>query len=170
MRRSSKRSIVARIRCQCLRFLFPGRQYSEPQRRVFCSDNAEAMIHAKTAFETQASALLRAILRGQSTACCVHERRNVPLRQEHHRRFPDVDAATMREKTMDCVRESRSAHGRRKVDYFCAEGPSGSARIGVVGSLDWMPNIDGVAVGRQRDFCPVSEKTKNATGMFAERL
>ncbi len=122
-------------------FLFPAVNIQNLSSCVLFQHNVEAMIWKRHA-ETQSSTLLRAYFGGQYDRMLRYER-EVCRAVKSIIAVSDVDAATMREKYG--VSRIAAVPTGVDIDYFAPEGrPIPATDLVFVGSMDWMPNIDGV--------------------------
>lgn len=122
-------------------FLFPAVNIPDLGPCVLFQHNVEAMIWKRHA-ETQSSTLTRAYFSGQYGRMLRFER-EVCRTVKSIIAVSDVDAADMREKYG--VSRIAAVPTGVDVDYFAPEGrPSPSTDLVFLGSMDWMPNIDGV--------------------------
>jgi glycosyltransferase involved in cell wall biosynthesis len=122
-------------------FLFPAVNMPDLSSCVLFQHNVEAMIWKRHA-ETQASTLLRAYFGGQYDRMLRFEG-DVCRAVQSIIAVSDVDVATMRSKY--AVSRIAAVPTGVDLDYFAPKGEQSPATdLVFLGSMDWMPNIDGV--------------------------
>jgi polysaccharide biosynthesis protein PslH len=122
-------------------FLFPAVNIQNLSSCVLFQHNVEAMIWKRHS-ETQESSLRRTYFRGQYDRMLRYER-EVCRAVKSIIAVSDIDASAMREKYG--VSRIAAVPTGVDIDYFAPEGrPAPATDLVFVGSMDWMPNIDGV--------------------------
>jgi len=122
-------------------FLFPAVNMPDLSACVLFQHNVEAMIWKRHA-ETQSSTLLRAYFGGQFDRMLRYEG-EVCRAVKSIIAVSDVDTAAMRENYG--VSRIAAVPTGVAVDYFAPEErPGPTTDLVFLGSMDWMPNIDGV--------------------------